>query len=100
MAGFFLYLSALCVTSLASAYSIHNSIIGTMDSTNGVLVNRSFSHPGIVEVMKATNAMGLRYPGAPAVACAFDPVLVIPYILYKILDGILMQYPSDYCVIA
>ena len=72
-----LYLSALYVTSLASAYSTYDTIIGTIDSTNGVLVNRSFLHPGIVEVMKATNVMGLRYPGAPAVACAFDPVLVI-----------------------
>ena len=82
MAGFFLYLSALCVTSLASASSTYDNIIGTIDSTSGVLVNRSFSHPGIVEVMKATNVMGLRYPGAPAVACAFDPVLVI-YSLYN-----------------
>ena len=103
MAALLFFLSALCVASLASAasaYSTYDSIIGTIDSTSGVLVNRSFLHPGIVEVMKATNVMGLRYPGAPAVACAFDPVLVIPYILYTILDGILMQHPPDYCVIA
>ena len=98
MAALFL-LSALCVTSLASAYSTYDSIIGTIDSTSGVLVNRSFLHPGIVEVMKATNIMGLRYPGAPAVACAFDPVLVI--YSWIILDTMLeyMQHPSDYCVI-
>ena len=99
MAALFL-LSALCVTSLASAYSTYDSIIGTIDSTSGVLVNRSFLHPGIVEVMKATNVMGLRYPGAPAVACAFDPVLVIQYILCIILDAIRMQNRSYYCVIA
>ena len=101
MAALFFFLSALCVASLASAYSTYDSIIGTIDSTSGVLVNRSFLHPGIVEVMKATNIMGLRYPGAPAVACAFDPVLVI-YILDNFLcHAILeyMQHPSDYCVI-
>ena len=52
-------------------------MIGTIDSTSGVLTNRSFAHPGILEVMEATVRTGsLRFPGTPAVAGAFDPVQV------------------------
>ena len=51
-------------------------MFGTIDSTSGVLINLSFAHRGIIEVMAATRSGSLRYPGAPAVACAFDPVQV------------------------
>ena len=51
-------------------------MIGTIDSTSGVMINRSFAHRGIIEVMQATHSGGLRYPGTPAVACAFNPVQV------------------------
>ena len=80
----------VCVLSSASCASAGRTmsttsffeIVGTLDSTSGVLVNRSFAHPGIVTVMRATSGTahyysgGLRYPGAPAVASAFDPVRV------------------------
>ena len=78
--GALFVVSAFLASFSFARFSTYDAIIGTVDSTSGVLVNRSFSHPGIIEVMKATSAMtGLRYPGAPAVAGAFDPVLVATF---------------------
>ena len=54
----------------------HSNVIGTIDSTSGVLINRSFAHHGIIEVMEVTRTSSLRFPGTPAVAGAFDPVQV------------------------
>ena len=52
------------------------ALIGAIDSTSGVLVNRSFEYSGIIEVMQAIGTGNVRYPGTPAVAGAFDPVQV------------------------
>ena len=72
--------------ALASAHSsTFNNIIGNIDSTSGVLVNRSFAHAGIIDVMKVVHSGKLRYPGAPAVAGAFDPVRVT-FVYYFLKD--------------
>ena len=71
----------LCALSFAFAIQSMDTypgfnVIGTLDSVSGVLINRSFAHRGIMEVMQATRSASLRYPGTPAVACAFDPLQV------------------------
>ena len=69
-------LLAVFVSVAHASYSSPFGVLATVDSTSGVLVNRSFEYSGIIEVMQAIGTGNVRYPGTPAVAGAFDPVQV------------------------
>ena len=68
--------ASLVSASKSSAGHSSLAIFATIDSTSGVLINRSFTNHGIKEVMEVARTGAIRYPGAPAVSYGFDPVQV------------------------